>query len=180
MIMHQAIEANLEWCTAILEMYSPTNIQEVQKLNGRLASLSRFLPKLAEKVKLFYKLLKKTESFLWDKTCKQAFLAFKKTITTPPSSPSSLPLPLPAYPFASVRGHLQVSTFFCSSSSLVFFSSTTFSLFCWCLIFCFECFFFNFFHVWPEIFRILVFSTLKISGPPLLQDLHKARSWTQV
>ena len=65
-------------------MYSPTNIQEVQKLNGRLASLSRFLPKLAEKVKLFYKLLKKTESFLWDKTCKQAFLAFKKTITTPP------------------------------------------------------------------------------------------------
>ena len=62
-------------------MHNPTNVQEVQKLNGRLASLSRFFPKLAEKVKLLYKLLKKTEPFLWDETCEQAFLAFKKTIS---------------------------------------------------------------------------------------------------
>ena len=46
--------------------------------------LSKFLPKLAEKMKLFYKLLKKTEPFSWDETCEQAFPAFKKTITTPP------------------------------------------------------------------------------------------------
>jgi len=63
-------------------MRSPTNVQEVQKLNGRLASLSMFLPKLAEKAKPFYKLLKKIEPFLWDETCEQAFLAFKKTIAT--------------------------------------------------------------------------------------------------
>ena len=65
-------------------MHNPTNVQEVHKLNDKLASTSRFLPKLTEKAKPFYKLLKKIESFLWDKTCEQAFLAFKKTIATPP------------------------------------------------------------------------------------------------
>ncbi|KAG4921233.1 hypothetical protein JHK86_050046 [Glycine max] len=43
---------------------------------------SRFLLKLSEKAKPFYKLLKKTKPLLWDKTCEQAFLAFKKTIIT--------------------------------------------------------------------------------------------------
>ena len=84
MITHRGIEANPNKCTAILEMRSPTNIQEVQKLNNRLASLSKFLSKLAKKAKPFYKLLKKTEPFSWDKTCEQAFLAFKKTIVTLP------------------------------------------------------------------------------------------------
>ncbi|KAL3033141.1 hypothetical protein AAZX31_02G120600 [Glycine max] len=39
-----------------------------------LASLSKFLPKLVEKVKPFYKLLKKTEPFSWDETYEQAFV----------------------------------------------------------------------------------------------------------
>ena len=77
------IEANPNKCTAILEMRCLTNVQEVQKLNGRLASLSRFLQKITKKVKPFYKLLKKTKPFSWDETCEQAFLAFKKTIATP-------------------------------------------------------------------------------------------------
>ena len=47
-------------CALALEMRSPTNVQEVRKLHDRLASLSRFLPKFAEKAKLFYKMLKKT------------------------------------------------------------------------------------------------------------------------
>ena len=80
MITHRGIETNLNKCIAILEMQSPTNVQEVQKLNGTLASSSKFLPKLAEKEKSLYKLIKKTKPFLWDKTCEQAFLAFKKTI----------------------------------------------------------------------------------------------------
>ena len=79
MITHWEIEANPYKCTAILEMHSPTNVQEAQKLNGRLASLSRFLPKLVEKAKSFYKLLKKIEPFSWDETYEQAFPAFKKT-----------------------------------------------------------------------------------------------------
>ena len=76
------IEANLEKCIAILEIWILTNIQEVQLLNGKLAFLSRFLSKLLEKENPFYKQLKKIEPFLWDETCEQAFLAFKKTIVT--------------------------------------------------------------------------------------------------
>ena len=72
----ERIEANIDKCTSILEMQNPTNVQEVQKLNGRLASLSRFLPKLVEKAKPFFELLKKTVPFLWDKTYKQAFLQY--------------------------------------------------------------------------------------------------------
>ena len=49
MITHRWIEANSDKCIAILEMHSLTNIQEVQKLNGRLASLFRFLPKRSRK-----------------------------------------------------------------------------------------------------------------------------------
>jgi len=48
-ITHRGIETNPNKCTTILEIHSPTNVQDVQKLNGRLASLSRFLPKLTEK-----------------------------------------------------------------------------------------------------------------------------------
>ena len=39
MITHRGIEANPNKCTAILEMCNLTNIQEVHKLNSRLASL---------------------------------------------------------------------------------------------------------------------------------------------
>ena len=35
-ITHQGIKANPDECTVILEMYNPTNIQDVQKLNDRL------------------------------------------------------------------------------------------------------------------------------------------------
>jgi len=57
--------------------------------------MSKFLPKLVEKLKSFYKLLKKTKPFLWDETRKQAFLAFKKTIVIPPV----LSRPGPGVPF---------------------------------------------------------------------------------
>lgn len=77
MITHRGIKANPNKCTMILEMHSPTNVREVQKLNGRLASLSRFLPKLVEKVRPFNKLLWKTKLFQWDKACEKAFIAFK-------------------------------------------------------------------------------------------------------
>ena len=69
MITHWEIKVNPDKYTVILEMRSPTNTQEVHKLNGRLVSMFKFLLKLAEKSKPFYKLLKKIEPFLWDETC---------------------------------------------------------------------------------------------------------------
>ena len=41
MITHRGIEANPDKWTTILKVHNPTNIQEVQKLNGRLVSLSK-------------------------------------------------------------------------------------------------------------------------------------------
>ena len=109
MITDQGIKANLDKCTAILEMHSPTNILEVKKLNGSLASLSRFLLKLAEKAKPFFKLLKKTESFLWDESYEQAFLAFKITIAT--TSVLSRPRPgIPLLLYLSVANEVISST----------------------------------------------------------------------
>ena len=83
MITHRGIEANPDKYDVVIQMQSPTNIKEVQRLNGRLASLSRFLPKLAEKARPFYKLLKKTEPFKWDENYEAAFQNFKKDIATP-------------------------------------------------------------------------------------------------
>ena len=40
----RGIEANPDKCQEILEMRSPAHITEVQRLTGRVASLSRFIP----------------------------------------------------------------------------------------------------------------------------------------
>ena len=49
MITQRGIEANPEKIQAIVEMKSPTSVNEVQKLTGRLAALNRFLSKSAER-----------------------------------------------------------------------------------------------------------------------------------
>jgi len=50
MLTHRGIEANPEKCQAIVNMPSPANIKEIQRLVGRLTVLSRFMPKLAERI----------------------------------------------------------------------------------------------------------------------------------
>ncbi|XP_020229889.1 uncharacterized protein LOC109810756 [Cajanus cajan] len=65
-------------------MRSPQNHKEVQRLTGRLASLSRFIPKLAEKAKPIFNLLKKPKDFHWDDRCEQAFSDFKNFLSSPP------------------------------------------------------------------------------------------------
>ncbi|GJT25572.1 hypothetical protein Tco_0895509 [Tanacetum coccineum] len=50
--------ANPEKVKAVVDMISPRAIREVQSLNGKLAALGRFLAKSAEKVLMFFKMLK--------------------------------------------------------------------------------------------------------------------------
>nr|KYP65456.1 Retrovirus-related Pol polyprotein from transposon opus [Cajanus cajan] len=45
MITSRGIEANPEKCKAITQMQSPQTMKEVQRLAGRLVSLSRFIPR---------------------------------------------------------------------------------------------------------------------------------------
>jgi len=63
MLTHRAIEANPDKCSTILNMQSPTTLKEVQSVVGKLTSLSRFLPKLAEKIRPIIKVLKKADRF---------------------------------------------------------------------------------------------------------------------
>jgi len=84
MLTQHGIEANPEKCKAIIEMPSPVNIKEVQRLVGCLTAISRFLPKLADKTKPIIHLLKKSAKFAWNDECNHIFQKLKATLASPP------------------------------------------------------------------------------------------------
>ncbi|XP_057740563.1 uncharacterized protein LOC130957736 [Arachis stenosperma] len=84
MITQRGVEANPEKCRAVLEMTSPKNLKEIQKLTGRLTALSRFLGASAQKAIPFFKLMKKGTPFKWEAECEEAFQHFKRILAEPP------------------------------------------------------------------------------------------------
>lgn len=84
MLMARGIEANPDKCAAILSMRSPSTLKEVQCLVGRLTSLSRFIPKLAERTQPILKKLKKETEDKWDLNYERAFMDVKTILTNPP------------------------------------------------------------------------------------------------
>ena len=81
----RGIEANPNRCEAVIAMRrSPQNLKKVQKLTSRLVSLSRFLPKMAEKEKPFLKLLKQPTNFQWNQQCEAMFSEFKTFLASSP------------------------------------------------------------------------------------------------
>ncbi|GJU62271.1 reverse transcriptase domain-containing protein [Tanacetum coccineum] len=62
MITNEGIQANLEKVHAIINMASPRTLREVQALNGKLATLGRFLAKSVERSLAFFKTLKVPKS----------------------------------------------------------------------------------------------------------------------
>ncbi|GJT04299.1 reverse transcriptase domain-containing protein [Tanacetum coccineum] len=72
---------------AILSLPSPNCLKDVQKLNGKLASLNRFLAKSAEKSLPFFKTLKKCtkkSDFHWTTEAEEAFKQMKQLIAELP------------------------------------------------------------------------------------------------
>ncbi|GJV94326.1 reverse transcriptase domain-containing protein [Tanacetum coccineum] len=72
---------------AVLSLQSPKCLKDVQKLNGKLASLNRFLAKSAEKSLPFFKTLKKCtkkSDFLWTEEAKATFKQMKEHIAKLP------------------------------------------------------------------------------------------------
>nr|KYP49939.1 Retrotransposable element Tf2 [Cajanus cajan] len=65
-------------------MRSPRNVKEVQRLAGRIASLARFLPCMAEKSRPIMTLLKKARKFQVTEECEASFQNFKVMLTAPP------------------------------------------------------------------------------------------------
>ncbi|XP_052113192.1 uncharacterized protein LOC127744804 [Arachis duranensis] len=84
MITQRGVEANPEKCQTILQMKSPGCIKDVQRLAGRLTSLSRFLGASATKALPFFNLMKKGMAFEWTPACEEAFRHFKKILAAPP------------------------------------------------------------------------------------------------
>nr|XP_025635758.1 uncharacterized protein LOC112729828 [Arachis hypogaea] len=84
MITQHGVEANPEKCRAILEMTSPKNLKDIQKLTGRLTALSRFLEASAQKAIPFFKLMKKGAPFKWETECEEAFQHFKRVLAELP------------------------------------------------------------------------------------------------
>ncbi|XP_057734220.1 uncharacterized protein LOC130949553 [Arachis stenosperma] len=84
MITQRGVEANPEKCQAILQMKSPGCIKDVQRLAGRLTSLSRFLGASAAKALPFFNLMKKGMAFEWTPACEEAFQHFKEILAAPP------------------------------------------------------------------------------------------------
>ncbi|KAL0420242.1 UNVERIFIED_CONTAM: hypothetical protein Slati_3047100 [Sesamum latifolium] len=70
-------EANPLKIKAILDMKAPACVNEVQRLTGRIAALSRFISKSAEKSLPFFKTLRKARTFEWDASCQRALEELK-------------------------------------------------------------------------------------------------------
>ncbi|KAL0290208.1 UNVERIFIED_CONTAM: hypothetical protein Sradi_7054600 [Sesamum radiatum] len=77
MVTQRGIEANPLKIKAILDMKAPAYVNEVQRLTGRIAALSRFISKSAEKSLPFFKTLRKARIFKWDASCQRAFEELK-------------------------------------------------------------------------------------------------------
>ncbi|XP_020700645.1 uncharacterized protein LOC110112683 [Dendrobium catenatum] len=57
-VIHRGIEANPEKIQALRDMVPPRNIKDVQRLNGRIAALSRFLARSGDRYLPFFKILR--------------------------------------------------------------------------------------------------------------------------
>ncbi|GJQ98337.1 reverse transcriptase domain-containing protein [Tanacetum coccineum] len=87
MISPEGIKPCPEKTEVVLQLPSPRTIKEVQSLNGKLASLNRFLSKSAEKSLPLFKTLKKCikkSDFHWTPEAEQAFTQLKQHLSELP------------------------------------------------------------------------------------------------
>jgi hypothetical protein len=73
LVSYRGIEANPEKIRMIEAMWPPACIKDMQKLTGCLATLSQFISKLVERALPFFKLLRKSGSFVWTDEEEEAF-----------------------------------------------------------------------------------------------------------
>ena len=67
MVSQRGIEVNPDKIWAIIEMEPLRNVKEVQSLNGKIATLNRFVSRATDKCLPFFRMLKK--SFEWTTEC---------------------------------------------------------------------------------------------------------------
>ena len=80
LVSNRGIEAKLEKIKAITSLAKPACINDVQRLAGRIAALSR----LGEKAIPLYEMMMKIDDFIWSDAANDAFEALKKQLAEPP------------------------------------------------------------------------------------------------
>jgi hypothetical protein len=93
-ISARGIEANPEKISAVMRITRPVCLLDAQKLAGRVAALSRFIPRLSDKAMPLYRLLKKSDSFEWTSEAQSALEVLKAALQNTPV----LAVPLPKEP----------------------------------------------------------------------------------
>jgi hypothetical protein len=90
LVLSQGIDINLGKIHAIERMKLPTDLKEVQKFTGCLASLSRFISRLGENALPLYQLMKKSDTFVWTTQANATFKELKQMLSTAPILASPL------------------------------------------------------------------------------------------
>jgi hypothetical protein len=78
LVSTNGIEANPKKIEALKEMEEPQSVREVQKLTGRIAVLSRFIPQSADQSLPFFKVLRSATKFTWGEEQSKAFHELKE------------------------------------------------------------------------------------------------------
>ena len=77
LVNERGIEANPDKIKALLDMKEPRCVKDVQRLNGCIAALGRFISKSAEKSLPFFRALQRKKDFQWTEECSAAFQQVK-------------------------------------------------------------------------------------------------------
>ena len=84
LVSQRGIEANPDKIEAVTSLGKPANVNQVQRLAGRIAALSPFGSRLGEKAIPLYQLLRKSDRFVWTEEADEAFQALKHQLVNPP------------------------------------------------------------------------------------------------
>ncbi|XP_021713582.1 uncharacterized protein LOC110681765 [Chenopodium quinoa] len=77
MVSERGIDANPDKIEAILSVPEPKCIKDIHRLTGRMAALTRFISKSADKALPFFVILRQNKLFEWGKDQSKAFQAVK-------------------------------------------------------------------------------------------------------
>ena len=89
MVSQRGIKANPDKIRAIIEMTPPRNVKEVQSLNGKVATLNRFVSRATDKCLPFF--CTPNKYFEWTTKCQRAFKDLKTYFLSPPLLSPSQP-----------------------------------------------------------------------------------------
>jgi hypothetical protein len=83
-VSHRGIEVNPEKIKAILDISLPNDLKDVHRLIGCVAAVSIFISRLGEKALPLYKLMKKSDKFVWTDEADAALKDLKRVLSTAP------------------------------------------------------------------------------------------------